>query len=114
MLAAKPTRPAPLFGKMNIKYYECHITLEPVFDGRLQQASTICQKFNFKIADLLMQKRKMDLPMRSSKDTFTTSRSLSYQDILDRMNACVHELQMNDFKIWRKKIEAVIFDERIK
>ncbi len=98
---------------METKYFECHITIEPVFDERLIEVQNISRKHSFKVADLLMMRRKNDTPVRSSKDTFTTSTSSSYEEIYERMNACVLELIQNDFKVWRKKIEAVVFDERI-
>lgn len=38
-------------------YYESHITIEPVFDDKLELASNIAIKYKFKVASLLMQKR---------------------------------------------------------
>lgn len=43
----------------NVLYYECHITIEPLFEDRLDQLRLICSHFKFKVADLLMQKKRI-------------------------------------------------------
>lgn len=93
-------------------YYECHITMEPVFDLDLARATDIVEYHGFRMAKLLMQKRKADSPRRSEHDTFCTSRSTSYRDIEGRMNECLQQLSSEGFMVWRYKIEDTILDVR--
>ena len=97
-----------------VKYYECHITVEPVFDERLKELHGICLPYKFKVADLLMKKRSSDKEERSANDTFTTSRSPSFEEMHDRMMRCVESLKEKGFAVWRYKIEAVILDVKLK
>lgn len=99
---------------MEVKYYECHITIEPVFNERLDEFKEICLKYKFKAADLLFQKRKTDTPERSSKDSFCTSRSKGFDEMKTRMESLTSELTFNNFSVWRRKIEAVLLDEKLK
>lgn len=93
-------------------YYEAHITIEPVFEERLEQFKTICQDYKFRVATLLMQKRKSDTEERSKNDSFCTGRGISYTDIQTRMLACIDKLQKEGFKVWRYKIESTLLDSR--
>lgn len=93
-------------------YFECHITIEPVFDERLDQLKMICRHFNFKVADLLMQKRENDTVERSKNDTFVTGHSTFYHEIEERMRNLLTSLKLSRFKIWRYKIEQVVIDSR--
>ena len=94
-------------------YFESHVTIEPVFENRLDLFKTICQKHRFRVADLLMQKRKNDKPERSKHDSFCTSRSkLFYQIKQDTINL-VLELKENGFDVWRYKIEDTMMDSKI-
>lgn len=93
-------------------YYESHITIEPVFDNKLELASSIALKYNFKVASLLMQKRKEDSPERSKNDTFMTGHDSCYTTIKDRMKNLIVELRANGFVVWRYKIEDVKLDSR--
>lgn len=95
------------------KYYECHITVEPVFDERLELLRSISEANHFKVADLLMQKRLEDSPERSKMDTFTTARHKDYNTIFNQMSDCIYDLQIQGFKIWRYKIEDVLIDSKI-
>ena len=99
---------------MDVLYFECHITIEPVFDEKRMMVQKICLPFKFKVADLLMKKRTADSEQRSQNDTFTTSRSASLDEMYDRMIACAEALTANGFKVWRHKIEAVVFDQKFK
>lgn len=94
--------------------YECHITIEPVFNDRLEHARIIAEFHSFRVADLLFKKREEDSPQRSCYDTFMTGHAELYSDILDRMFQLIGELKANDFKIWRYKIEEIIVDSRYK
>lgn len=102
------------FGDNDVLYYEAHITIEPVFDGRLDSFKWHCGKFEFRVADLLIKKRQEDKPERSQYDTFATGRSKDYTDLKTRMMGLVDLLEVNDYKVWRYKIEATLIDVRTK
>lgn len=105
MTGASPV-PEPL-------YYESHITIEPVFGNGLPLFMQLADMYGFRVAELLMKKDRDSTEVRSDKDSFCTSRSKSY-DVLERdMNNLVKTLQDFGFKVWRKKIEAVLLDERL-
>lgn len=93
-------------------YFECHITIEPIFEEDRTLAADIAAKHGFRIAELLMQKRKTDTPERSMYDTFMTSHSQSLSDIKYRMICCINELRLYEFKVWRYKIEDTVLDSR--
>ena len=93
-------------------YYESHITIEPVFDKRLEEFKTVCQRYGFHVAELLMQKRKKSRPERSNKDAFCTGRSSSFSYITTRTKALAYVLKQKDFKVWRAKIEYTLMDTR--
>lgn len=94
-------------------YFESHVTIEPIFDELAHaHAGHIAAKYNFKIAKLLMQKRKEDTEERSKHDTFMTGHSNDYLDIVERTRGLVLELQKNRFKVWRYKVEDTLFDSR--
>jgi hypothetical protein len=99
---------------MKAIYYECHITIEPILDERLDLLKSICSKHNFKVADLLMTKRSHDTPERSKNDSFCTSRNVDYNILHANMTSLVNEIRLNNLVVWRQKIEAVILDERFK
>lgn len=94
-------------------YFECHVTIEPVFDERLQEAAELSKKYFFNVADLLMQKRHQDLPTRSKYDTFMTGRHKSYTELKNRMVSLIKELKENGYTVWRAKIEDTIYDSKI-
>lgn len=99
---------------MKAKYYfECHVTIEPIFDERLEEATEIAKSFHFSIADLLMKKRQTDLEERSRNDTFMTSRHKEVVILQNRMIDLVRELQGKGFKVWRYKIEDPLQDSKI-
>lgn len=93
-------------------YFECHITIEPVFEEELQRVSMVARAHGFRPAKLLMQKRKSDTPMRSKYDTFLTGRSYDYDDLVTRMIKTVGELGDQGFLVWRYKVEETKFDSR--
>lgn len=94
-------------------YFECHVTVEPVYEEKLNKFIEICTKHKFRVAKLLMQQRKTDTPERSNKDAFCTSRDVQYEKIFDNMKNLIAELQLNDFKVWRYKIEDTLLDSKI-
>ena len=95
-------------------YFESHVTIEPVFDRRLDTFKFICMNYGFRVAELLMKKRPDDTPERSQFDTFCTGRSKFYDDLHLRMVNLVKALQENDFQVWRYKIENTLLDVRLK
>lgn len=97
-----------------ISYYESHITIEPVFGEDLEKVAQLAREHSFKVADLLMQKRKTDTPVRSSKDTFCTGRGKDYSDLEGRMMDLAKAIRMAGFDVWRTKIEAILYDVRFK
>lgn len=97
---------------MKAKYYEAHITIEPVFDDKLLTLTNLLKPYRFKVADLLLQKRKTDTLERNQFDSFATGHDKSYNKLLNRMNEAVAQLNVNNYKVWRVKIEAVVLDEK--
>lgn len=99
---------------MSVLYYECHITIEPVFDEKLEEIKEIVKPFNFKVAHLLMKKREDDTEERSKTDTFMTGHSKAdYWDLEGRMCQLIDKLKLSGFKVWRYKIEEIAIDSRI-
>jgi hypothetical protein len=94
------------------KLYECHVTIEPVFDDQLSIAKVIASKHGFRIADLLMKKRTQDTPERSANDTFMTGYNTDYDAMVSSMRGLIIDLQSVQFKVWRYKIEDIILDSR--
>lgn len=95
-------------------YFESHVTIEPVFDGALEIFKALALGFGFRVADLLMQKRKQDSPERSKFDTFATGRSKSYEELERNTLALVAAAQATGFQVWRYKIENTLIDVRLK
>jgi len=96
----------------DVLYYEAHITIDPVFDARFEQLSRVAKAHSFRVADLMMQKRREDTPERSKYDTFMTSRDREYDGIVLRVRLCVAALRNDGFVVRRAKIEAALYDER--
>jgi len=94
-------------------YYESHITIEPVFDERLQKAKDIADLFGFKVAALLMKKREEDTETRSKYDTFMTGHGTELSFITARTKFCIEMLKERGFTVWRYKIEDTVMDSRI-
>lgn len=91
-------------------YFECHITIEPVFDERLEHLKELAKPYRFKVADLLMRKRLADTPERSSFDTFLTGHSKDYLDLEGRMMSLATRCSSEGYKVWRYKIENTLLD----
>lgn len=94
------------------RYYEAHVTIEPVFDDRLEELARIASTCGFRVADLLMKKRKDATPVRSDCDTFCTSRHEDLAMIELRTSTVVRRLTAAGFIVWRYKIEDTIIDSR--
>lgn len=95
-------------------YYEAHVTIEPVFDARLSKAIEIAKEYDYRVADLLMQKRSVDTPERSKFDTFMTSRNKNFETICERTRLLVQRLQDEGYKVWRYKVEDTLLDSQLK
>lgn len=94
-------------------YYECHVTIEPVLEEKeIEELKFIASLQGFRLANLLMQKRKEDAPERSKYDTFMTGHSKTYRDLEQRMIYLIRDLQIYGYKVWRYKIEDTIMDSR--
>lgn len=92
---------------MNAIYYECHVTVEPVFGDRLAVLEQLARAHGFKVAKLLMDKGP------STKDSFCTGHARDFGELQERMRLLSSSLLANGFSLWRRKIEAVVFDERL-
>lgn len=93
-------------------YYESHVTIEPVFEERLELLRKIGPEYGFHVATLLMKKRPQDTAERSQNDSFCTARGISYSDLKDRTIDFVKRLQDEGFTAWRYKIESTLLDSR--
>ena len=97
---------------MDARYFESHVTISPVFDTRLEEFTSLAQRFGFRVADLFMVKKADDPGQPSRKDSFCTGRGRTFCEMKKRMDSLVCELRAHNFKVWRAKIEAVLHDER--
>lgn len=88
-------------------YYECHITIEPVFDERLEKFKQLCSECGFRVAKLIMEKG----PNR--KDSFCTGRDKDVNKLSERMFSLLKMLKENNFNIYRYKLENCILDEHL-
>lgn len=93
-------------------YFESHVTVEPVFDDRLALFEKVSRQHGFRVATLLLQRRKTDTPERSKNDAFCTGRSLTYQELHDRTLSIVRDLTELGIQVWRYKIEFTLLDSR--
>lgn len=92
--------------------FECHVTISPVFDAKLKLAEDLAKLHGFKVANLLMQRRKEDTPERSKNDTFMTGHDKSMSSIKVKMIDLIEDLQKHGFDVWRYKIEDIIVDSK--
>lgn len=93
-------------------YYEAHVTIEPVFDERLDKFVLLCKEHKFYVATLLMQKRKEDTEERSKYDSFCTSHGQDENELKQRMFSLLDTLKKESYQVWRYKIEIVPLDSR--
>lgn len=97
---------------MDTLYYESHVTVEPVFDAKLELLTQIAHNHKFRVADLFLQKRPQDTPERSRFDSFCTSRGQECNELVYRTRRLVADLQFNGLTVWRYKVESALVDER--
>lgn len=89
----------------DVIYYECHINLEPMEEGKRRELATkLASIYEFRMAKLLMAKGE------AAADAFLTGRDTSYNDLYERMNQLHSKLLLAEFRVRRTKIEAVIYD----
>lgn len=86
------------------------MTIEPVYGERFALFEECCKTYNFRAAELLMQKLRADTPIRSSKDSFCTGHDRDYSRIHSRTLALVADLKDAGFEVWRYKIEGIVTD----
>jgi hypothetical protein len=96
-----------------VLYWESHVTVEPCFGEKLHDLRELCRRYNFRVAELLFQKERAATAIRSNLDSFCTSRGPNFDELKTRMEACIAAFQSHGYKVWRKKIEAAILDERL-
>lgn len=94
-------------------YYECHITVEPLFEQRLSEFEAMCRVWQFRVAKLLMQRRASDTPHRSANDAFCTGRDKDYARMTHRMLGLIRDLKTAGFAVWRLKIEDTVLDSKV-
>lgn len=93
-------------------YYECHITIKPVFDEQLETFKQLCSDCNFKVADLLMKRKENGTEEKSVNDSFCTGRNKNFNEMKIQMLSLLHCLKINGFHILRYKIEDVFLDSK--
>ena len=92
--------------------YESRITIDPVYDDGLIKFKEIAANFNFRVADLVMNKGG-SYSVPSTQDAFATSRSKDYTEIVNNTINMISALQSNKFHVRRYKIEDTLVDSRI-
>lgn len=93
-------------------YYEAHVTIDPIPNQRsLNKVQAITERYNFRIASLLMVKGGERTP--STTDAFMTAHSKSLDDIKFKIMGLVTDLQRAGFVVRRYKIEDIVLDSRI-
>jgi hypothetical protein len=92
--------------------FECHITVEPVREPLLLNVRIIAESHGFRLADLLMRKRGTTTLTRSEFDTFMTGHSELMPPLEQRMMAVISEVKAIGVKVYRYKIEKIVYDSR--
>lgn len=87
-----------------VKYYECHINIEPQEDRKPLEA--IALSHEFRLAKFAMHKGG-DEP-----DSFMTGRGQDSKDLYTTARKIKREVEALGVPVYRLKIEAVILDER--
>lgn len=93
-------------------YYECHITIDPVFGEERDRLARIIKPFKFKLAKLVMKKSKGDEYKDSQLDTFMTGHGKYYSKLKVRMVNCIEVAKIEGYNIRRYKIEDTIIDSK--
>jgi len=93
-------------------YYDCHVTIDPVFDESRDILRELIHPFGFKLAKLAMKKSKGGSWEDSKLDTFFTAHGKNYSDLQQRMVDCIRTVKSNGYAVRRYKIENTIIDSR--
>lgn len=93
-------------------YYECHVTIDPVFGEERKALAEIIKPYKFKLAKLVMKKGKGEEYKDSTLDTFFTAHGKYYSDLQQRMVDCVRLVQSEGYNVRRYKIENTIIDSK--
>ncbi len=92
-------------------YYECHITVDPVFKDKLDILIAQAGNQYFRVADLVMLKEDGSSKV-STKDAFLTGRHEDFNILYERMHELIRCLKWWGFTIRRYKIEKTILDSK--
>lgn len=92
--------------------YESHVTVEPIFEERLELFKRLCESRSFRVAKLLMQKKESREFVVNNNDAFCTGHGTDSNELLKRMLLLLFDLNKNGFRIRRYKIENIILDSR--
>lgn len=95
------------------RYFEAHITIEPLFDDELNDLKKLAATFKFKVADLLIKTHRKDTLERSSLDSFLTGHGGDLPDLMLRTEQLLNMLHCYGFKVWRYKIEDILIDSKL-
>jgi len=93
-------------------YYESHVTFEPLYGAELTKLEQVARRHGFRVADLVMLRDRTETALRSNKDTFCTGRGPDYEELFARMNDLRVDALAIGVKVWRCKIEGVLYDQR--
>lgn len=92
--------------------YECHVTIDPVFDDRLDELKELVKPFRFKVADLIMKKSALSEELPSKKDTFMTGHGTDYDGLKTRMVGLIRDVKEENYSVRRYKIEEILLDSK--
>ena len=93
------------YTKMDALYLEAHITFDPVPEDKDTQYKAICEKYQFRPAELFMRKGSFFEPARM--DSFCTGRG---DHLRERIRHIVLALREIGVKVRRYKIESILLD----
>lgn len=93
-------------------YYECHITIEPVFEDRLIQLQEVASTHSFKVANLILRKSHSDPGIPAQDDTFCSAKSDNLETLRAQMLLMLENLMAFGYKILRYKIESIVIDSK--
>jgi hypothetical protein len=97
-----------------VRYYESHVTVEPLTGGRLEEYRRQCGRHGFKPAGILAKTRNADPARPHGRDTFCTGHGKTDGELQARMLRLLAGLQEAGIAIWRYRLEAVVLDMRAK
>lgn len=90
---------------MEIKYYECHVTTDPPQNEKA--FIDLCTQHGFRPATLYKENGALH-----GLDAFTTKRDSDLERLNASMGAFTWDLNVAGINWRRRKIEAILYDER--